>query len=62
MITFEDFENQWLQEIRVGNPSTTQLGNRFAQKILRDWYEIDEAKAEIIQRWLGLSEQLRGYS
>jgi hypothetical protein len=48
MITFEEFEEQWLQEIQAGNPSTTQLGNRFAQKILRDWHEIDEATAEII--------------
>ena len=48
MITFEEFEDQWLQEIRADNASTTQLGNRFAQKILRDWHEIDEATAEII--------------
>ena len=48
MITFEEFEDQWLQEVRADNPSTTQLGNRFAQKILRDWHEIDEATAEII--------------
>jgi hypothetical protein len=48
MIKFEEFEEQWLQEIRADNPSATQLGNRFAQKILRDWHEIDEATAEII--------------
>ena len=48
MITFEEFEVQWLQDIRADNPSTTQLGNRFAQKILRDWHAIDEATAEII--------------
>ena len=48
MITLDDFEEQWLQDIQVGAPSTTQLGNRFAQKILRDWHEIDEATAEII--------------
>lgn len=48
MITFEDFATQWLEDIKAGNPSTTQLGNRFAQKILRDWHEIDEASAEII--------------
>ncbi|WP_051335663.1 AIPR family protein [Methylocapsa acidiphila] len=48
MILFEEFEEQWLEEIRADNPSTTQLGNRFAQKILRDWHEIDEATAEII--------------
>lgn len=48
MISFDGFEQQWLEEIRAGEPSTTQLGNRFAQKILRDWHEIDDATAEII--------------
>ena len=48
MVSFENFEEQWLSEIQEGSPSTTQLGNRFAQKILRDWHEIDEATAEII--------------
>lgn len=48
MITFEEFETQWLEEMQAGSPSTTQLGNRFAQKILRDWHEIDEAAAEVI--------------
>ncbi len=48
MISFEQFEEQWLEEIQGGNPTTTQLGNRFAQKILRDWHEIDDATTEII--------------
>jgi len=48
MISFEDFERQWLEDIVAGNPSTTQLGHRFAEKILRDWHEIDSATAEII--------------
>jgi hypothetical protein len=48
MISFDGFEQQWLEEIRADEPSTTQLGNRFAQKILRDWHEIDDATAEII--------------
>jgi hypothetical protein len=48
MISFEDFEQQWLEDILAGNPSTTKLGNRFAAKILRDWHEIDSATSEII--------------
>ena len=39
---------QWLEDVQADSPSTTQLGNRFAQKILRDWLEIDEATAEVI--------------
>lgn len=48
MISFDDFKQQWLEEIVSGNPSTTQLGHRFAEKILRDWHEIDSATAEIV--------------
>jgi hypothetical protein len=48
LITFEEFEMQWLEDVQADSPSTTQLGNRFAQKILRDWLEIDEATAEVI--------------
>jgi hypothetical protein len=48
VITFEEFEAQWLEDIQAGSPSTTKLGNRFAQKILRDWHEIDDATAEVI--------------
>jgi hypothetical protein len=48
MITFEQFEAQWLEDIQAGNPTTTQLGNRFAQKILHDALEIDEVTAQIM--------------
>lgn len=48
MITFEEFEAEWLDEIQAGCPTTIQLGNRFAQKILRDWHEIDDTTAEVI--------------
>lgn len=48
MVEFEKFEAQWLEDIQAGNPSTTKIGNRFAQKILKDWLEIDEASAEVI--------------
>lgn len=48
MIGLEQFESQWLEEIVAGNPTTTQLGHRFAEKILRDWHEIDAATAEVI--------------
>lgn len=48
MVEFEDFETQWLEEIRAGNPSTTELGNRFAQKIIRDLYDVDDTGSELI--------------
>jgi hypothetical protein len=48
MIAFEEFEAQWLEEIEAGTPSTTKKGHRFAQKILRDWLELDSDTAEVI--------------
>ncbi|HET9183653.1 MAG TPA: AIPR family protein [Candidatus Angelobacter sp.] len=48
MISLEDFQKQWLEEILSGNPSTTELGHRFADKILRDWHDIDSESAELI--------------
>jgi len=48
MISLEDFEQQWSEDIVAGNPSTTQLGHRFAAKILRDWHEIDSSTDEVI--------------
>lgn len=48
MISLEEFESQWLEEVISDSPSTTQLGHRFAEKILRDWHEIDSATSEII--------------
>jgi hypothetical protein len=47
VVTFEEFKSQWLEEVRVGDPSTVVLGHRFAEKILRDWQEIDWATADI---------------
>jgi len=48
MISQEDFEQQWLEEVLAGSPSTTKLGHRFAEKMLRDWHEIESATDEII--------------
>jgi hypothetical protein len=48
MIAFAEFEQQWLEEVIAGNPSTTVLGHRFAEKLLRDWLEIESSTAEVI--------------
>ncbi len=48
MISSEEFEKEWLGEITAGSPTNTEKGNRFAQKILRDWHEIDSETAEVI--------------
>ena len=47
-VTYENFESEWLLDVLDGNPSPRQKGNRFAEKILRDWHDIDDSSAEII--------------
>lgn len=41
-VTFDQFRGVWLGDIRAGNPSTTELGHRFAHKILTQWLEVSE--------------------
>ena len=41
-LTFEDFKNGWLEEIVEGEPSTSELGRRFARKLFTQWQDIPE--------------------
>ena len=47
-VTFEDFRNEYLVEVRAGNPSSTVLGNRFSRKLLSDWLDIDMSSDDLI--------------
>jgi hypothetical protein len=47
-ITFEAFREQWLSDIRSGNPSTVELGRRFAHKLLIQWLDIESASDDLI--------------
>jgi hypothetical protein len=40
---FEQFRDQWLTEVIAGNPSTTELGHRFARKIVMHWLDVDDS-------------------
>lgn len=42
-ITFEQFRDEWLTDVREGSPSTTELGHRFAHKLLTQWRDIDDS-------------------
>jgi hypothetical protein len=46
-LNFEQFHEEWLASIRDGNPSTVELGNRFARKLLTQWLDIDADSDEI---------------
>ena len=47
-LTFDQFSNQWLAEITEGNPSTVELGHRFARKLIVQWLDLDESTGELI--------------
>jgi hypothetical protein len=47
-LTFDSFRAEWLRDIETGSPTTVQLGNRFAQKLLSNWLELDDISADIL--------------
>jgi hypothetical protein len=47
-LSFEQFSEQWLTEITEGNPSTVELGHRFARKLIVQWLDLDESTGELV--------------
>ncbi|MBA7469631.1 hypothetical protein ES707_04904 [subsurface metagenome] len=47
-ITFEAFREQWLADVQQGNPSTVELGRRFAHKLLTQWLDIEGAADDLV--------------
>lgn len=47
-ITFEQFREQWLADVIEGNPSTIELGKRFASKLLTQWLDIDTSSDDLV--------------
>lgn len=45
---FIDFREEWLADIRQDGLSTTELGHRFARKILTQWRDVDEASDDVV--------------
>lgn len=43
-----DFREQWLSEVISGNPSTTELGHRFAGKLTTQWLDIDPSSDDLV--------------
>lgn len=40
-MTFDEYRNNWLEDVRAGTPSTLELGQRFGRKLLTQWLDID---------------------
>ena len=47
-VDFAAFREQWLEDIRAGNPSTTELGHRFAHKLFTQWRDVTEASDDLV--------------
>lgn len=46
-VSFEDFQASWLESVTAGNPTTVQLAERFAQKIVSQWLDIDDESLDV---------------
>lgn len=47
-VTFDEFKTEWLQSVRADNPTSVQLGNRFAQKIITQWLDVNPDTDDIV--------------
>src|SRR5215218_2642734 len=47
-VAFEDYRDEWLEDVRAGDPSTTELGHRFARKLLTQWLEVDQDSDDLV--------------
>ncbi len=47
-VSYDDYAVQRLEDVISGDPSNRQKGNRFAEKIRRDWHDIDAASSEVV--------------
>lgn len=47
-IGFEEFRRSWLEDVQSGNPSTVELGRRFALKLVTQWLDTSETNADFI--------------
>lgn len=47
-IPFEQFRDEWLTDIREGDPSTTARGHRFARKLLCQWLDIEDSSDDLV--------------
>ena len=50
-IAFDAYREEWLKGVRDGKPSTTELGHRFARKMLTQWLDIEDSSDNISLRY-----------
>src|SRR6266446_10266915 len=47
-ISLDEFRNEWLEDVKEGDPTTIELGNRFARKLITQWLDLDESSDDVV--------------
>jgi AIPR protein len=47
-ISLDEFRTEWLEEVKADNPTTVELGNRFARKLITQWLDLDESSDDVV--------------
>jgi hypothetical protein len=47
-ITLKQFSEEWLSDVQAGQPSTVELGRRFARKLITQWLDIPENSDDLV--------------
>ena len=47
-ISFADYQAEWLEYVQADNPSTVELGRRFAHKLLTQWLDVADSQDDLI--------------
>lgn len=47
--SFAAFKDAWLEDVNADSPSTVALGNRFANKIVAQWLEVDYDSLDVVR-------------
>lgn len=47
VVGFDDFRKQWLEDIRAGEPSSVEMGHRFAHKLFTQWHDVTNGSDDL---------------
>lgn len=47
-VSLDEFRSEWLEDITRNNPTTVELGNRFARKLITQWLDLDESSDDVV--------------
>src|SRR5438045_3461241 len=47
-LSFQNYQEEWLKDVYTSDLTTTELGRRFAYKLLTQWLNIDDSSDDLI--------------